>query len=1267
MKTPHATVKEVLVGLATNDFEGLKATEFWPFVTELCGDLDEFTKTVVWSWLLKEPDFEVLRAITDDEYEGQPEDKKKTLKQNFILEKKDDLPDFESFFSDANIEDYTIKISDDYQSIYLTGLKQKDNKLGRMPYDLLRVIAKHKTSGINSIDLVKEANQDSRSLTTRLQVLEDNLLIIKFPVCVNKFNTNHMIHFRFTNINSINNKNGEDDDPSVMATMVGQPADSYYDRAQVIVQIMDALKAESTHIRLTRDLFEEIKQFQPVLKSRWFNKILQFLVSNNYIELIQVEHAQLKRFFPAIRYLKDLPNATRKNELLDAIKEQGNMEDDGDEDVEDNDEENMNDDEEDEFDHPRFNRFCSLTVQSHNLIEKNPGIMLATIDRELTGIYRSKSIHNIVESTATVSQDPQNPNGIIAQMFQTGKLKFYRFTVQDTLNKRNPDFKAEIKNVEIPEASRTSLFEESVLYGSQTPIDRRLKFIEVKDNFDNDKYFLIQKGYSGKIGLKIANTIASRLAFEGNYETKDGLIKLNVKKSKISKIEKEIELYKKNYDLDRKSVIEYNKSIEHIHNKLEELKKFSNSITSNVFQDFQDSKVDNFKNKSDGIIMDYGPEYRRKTIKEILDKEKCICLNNDFSARLSQYLKLDYKIDRRTIIRDGANLVSNKLAELENVGSKIVLKSIENPPNEDDINKSIQDVRVFTSRTYTAQVKLEDIPVRDESTLRRGLKFANKESRLKSAMEKLKNASQRKPLARKAKMLSSNEAHEITDEELDEDVEMDDETVQSSNAKDDKYTDGKDEDDDSFEPIMGDRKRKKFVRNINKSEVRVVKAFKKIRKSIRITNDHILILIKAIIVTQSLSNSGNIDWPKVSVVLENLYDPDTLRRQWPRHRKMLGPRNLLAAKKNWENALLTSISNGVIKEEDLEDYDIFKLLDVWKVEGADMFLSISEREISKNYEDNFKKQVFKPLRDESGPEILREPLSIVEKEQVWTNRNFMYKVNYEKEHWKLLKECARPSKIQIARTKLMALFATNSEKFDSNKVRELFSVIPKQLYSEALTELENSKAIAFLGEDSKIKFTLTDRIMLTLDCKLDDEFVHNAKDMVESLNNAKNTNSGLILSTRCPSGGYVPIFSSFFKDNLKITRIDRSIGEVDTYITKSRDRGKLESDFILSDFKDDKSLISNKVTVPIDPPCSYLWIDLNGDFNEKLWHKCIYTIIWSIVFNPGLPLEIMCIRVRPLLEPFEVKRILDWLILRGNIETREFGGYWPSECWFDIK
>lgn len=1268
-RTPGSIVKDILIGLATNDFEGIRVDQFWFFVESLVGNLDEFMKNVVWSWLLKEADFEVLRKIGDSKQspnDAETSSPRKKSKAGEVIENKLALPDYQTFFNGTNTSEYIVKVTDDFQSLYLAGVPKKDNILGKMPYDLLRIIAKHKKMGINSIDLIKESNQDKRSLTTRLQVLEDNLLIIKCPVSVNRCYTNHMVHFRFSG-------------PDRNSTIPEESTSDFYDRFQVMEYIINALKKEKSGIRLTQDLFEEVKQTQPILKLRWFNVIIKFLVENGFIELIQVELTELNRLFPAVRFLKDLPPVNKKSEFLEEIRQQSMNEaatnpNGGDENTDET------------IDQPHFNRFFPLATQVYNTIEKNPGITSAAIETELTGVYRAKQISVIIDSMATITPDPSNPSAVVGQMVQTGKSKFYRFTVQNLLNRRDPHFKFQTPQSEnINEAAERTLLEKSMEYGKSYSVEKKLKFISLTDNEnDKEKLFIIPKGYNGSLGSKLASAVPSRIFISEKISSRNGWVKINAKKGTDDEVIKDIESYQKIYEISKENAELHNKTINMMQTDLDKLRHVNNAkgnkMNSTDSQHSEETPVTKNKNTHNRsqIPLDFGPAYRRKQIQLWTDEKKCLWINTDFSLKISSYLKLDYKIDRRTLINDARYLASKKLIDFVQLDKgKHVTKSLVNPPSEKDIEEAIADVFSKGVRKYTDKVKLDVVPLHSNMKLTAGEKM-NKALRLKNAVKKLNTATNRNRLSTKNeyphnKSLDEDDENENSDEDSDSKYDDHDlgeeENFSSARIGKRKDTHGrrtgkvKSIEDDLFEPLMDDRKRKK-LKSSNKSQVRVAKAFKKIRTSIKITNDHILILIKAIIITQSLSTSGNIDWPKVSKVLDDIYSPDTLRRQWPRHKKMLGPRNLLSARRNWESALLNAISSGIITSNDLEDYDLFRMLDTWKGEGADIFINKSDNEILDKYEDNFDHQTFKPLREELGPEIFKDAVTIIEKEHMWTSRNFMYSINDDK-YRDFLNECEHPTLLQVAKTKLKALFATQQEKFDSSKVRQLFADIPKELYSEALTQLEDKKAIAFLGEDSKIKFTLTDRLVLTLECKLDDEFINNAKRMVEIFN--EDLNKGFLLSTRCPSGSYAPILTLFSENKLTVTRVDQKMNTLNTYYTKSLDRSKLESDFIISHYKKDEAIVAKKIIEPIDSPCSYLWIDLAGDFNEKLWRKCLYVLLWSVVFNPGTPLNILSARIYPLLEPFEVKKIMDWLVMRGNVRHGNHGGYWPTECWYDIK
>lgn len=1249
IQTPDVIVKTIITELCTIDFDGIVANNFWNFVVSVCGEIDEFTRNVVWNWLLEKEEFQVWRKVDSDNVTNSSTNIRRNENTKYIQEKNDSLPDFQAFFNDINVTDYKIKVSDDYQSLYLTGVQQKDNVLGKMPYDLLRIIAKHKEKGINSLDLIEQSGQDKRSLTTRLQALENNLLIVKFSVSVKKCVTNHMIHFRF----------------AVKESNTEEVSSIYYDRYEIMTQIVDALKREETKLRLTKDLYEEIKEAIPALKLRAFNKILSFLVNNKFIEMVQVEYTARQRYFSAIRFLKDLPTAKQKTKFLEYIKEQSdnnnNLQQNADNSI-------LNLDENDEeIDQPGFTRFFPLTTQVYDLIEKNPGIVISKLDSELAGSFSTKQFSNIVESLSITAPNPTNPRAVVGQMFHSGKSKFYRFTTQNVLNRRDPNYKyIELKEEDAAPAGNDSLFEKSYLYGSAYPVERRLKFVSLFDNNKNKNvYFMVPKGYKAPLGIQATQHIPARATLTGNYQSGNGWISGDLKNKIFTK---NVDEYKKTIEQEIKNVENFNL-----------LADKENSIL--VTKDIKNTKIDNTEQNEtipnennnnstevpvttdtgikDSIeenissIIDYGPGYRRDKIHELVDKNGYLCIDHEFCSRMSKMMKVGYKIDRRTLIRDAMALESQKLVTTEKKeNGKFFVKSIINPPNEEQLEPSITEPNRYRSRKFTSKIRMHDLSVRNESNLIRGWKFADKEMRLQHAMEAAKMKSP-KPRSKRKIYSIINNGKEVEDEDIPakrEDSAMEIEEVSS--------------DEDIFEPLMDDRKRKKFKAN-NRSQAKVARAFKKIRTSVKVTNEHVLKLIKTIIVTQSLSVGGNIDWPIVAKVLDDHYTIETLRRQWPKHRKMLGQRNLLQAKKNWETVLLDAVSEGKFSYSELENYDIFKMLDIWKSQGADIFINKSENEILNDYDQNFKNQYFKPLKEESGPEIFRECSSMVEKEHVWTSKNFMYSTD-QAEHLKYVTEGQNPTPLQVAKTKLKALFATNFQKFNSAKVRELFSNIPKELYSVALTELENEKAIAFLGENSKIKFTLTDRLMLILDCKLDDNFIKGAIRISEVFNELDTSHNAILLSTRSSNGCYAPLFSLLADYDITVTRVDQKIRMLNSYYTKSLDRSKLESDFLISHYKKGSMVPPKNVPVPLGPPCSYLWVDLEGDFNKVLWHKCIYVLIWSIVFNPGTPFEPLCSRLNPLLEPFEVKKILDWAVLHGNITAGEFGGYWPTKLWFFI-
>ncbi|GMM30679.1 transcription factor TFIIIC subunit [Martiniozyma asiatica (nom. inval.)] len=1298
--TPNDALEALFVHLATATFDSVPIKIFWTFSKAAIGETDLFTQSLLWSWIKRDQRFQIGNK-----------------KFNQI----ESSLDFDSIESAL---DFFIRIHPDYQCIYLTSVLPKDNALGRMPYQLLRIIAHHGSSGINSINLIKESGQDPRSLTNRLQVLQDAQLITKMGVNAGRFNTNHMVHFRFMN-----------------NTVVIED-DGVYDRYIIMMHINKALK---NGVRLTLDLFQEVKVFQPGVKLRWFNSILRFLVTTNYIEMVQVEHKERNRFYPGIRLLKDLPHANSKSELLEKIKEENGLKsvndeilttttNDDDDDDDDDDPEinnalvdknapivsanstnNVNNQTKSEnetdfnFTHdstPQFNRFFPIVNQIRDLVYEKPSI-ISDVENTLVSTYKVRQIPNLVENI--MSTDPIEGGSIIGQMIYSGKVKVYNLmsykfwneniaTADKVLN-LNDNIEEEIeKSNEV-----ISLVELNAKYAKSFQFDRRFEIYSfpIDDSTGKSKKFLVWKVKKSNpwksvvsrlslvpkqietefIDLKIGKHVeVNRCDKDAYFETVNRAIALISKENIKNELNPSNIILEENNDAINNNNNDNTLINDYSSNKLKEKKINSSSEptrsnskqTATIEKDSKDT-LDNFiKSDASCKLIDFGPARRRSAVLKSVDTSKCICICVEFCHKLSSQLSLDYIIDRRTLIRDATHLANEGKVIIDRLdGGKFIVKSKINPPNDSDIAMAVKDPpkKETVSRKFQDKIQWNgDLIVFDEKGLGVGLKSKSvnrKEERLHSAKGWIAQTGKRKKKA-------INYDHDKEDEddyniagdsdEGSEDEEQDDDANNThNNINKRRHADADDEDEDLVAPLMDSRRRKKFKPG-SRQQIRVNRAFKKMRTSIRMADEHILLFIKAIVITQSLNTGNTIDWPKVASVFNDSYTSETLRRMWPRYKKILGYRNVSQAKKNWENVLMGAVESQIVSEVDLINYDMERMLGLWSSEGTEIFMSKSQFVICKNYEDNFKNHIFQPLKEEIGIEVFREPPSLIEKEQMWTHKSYTYAITPVDKDLQILKDSQNPTILQLAKTKLKALFATPPEKFQSSLVRELLQNISRETYARALTELEDQKAIAYLGEDSNIKFTLTDKALFSLDCKLTPTFLQ-ASQRFQQIINELPKKSAILLSTRCPSGAYASILNGLAIGTINVIRVDQKPLELESYSTKSQDRSKLESDFLIKSVIDLPN--SNTLAPLMGKPCQYLWIDLRGEFNQLLWQKCICVIIWCVAFHPGTGISNIVKRVSPLLEAYEVWDILQWLIKKGVFKGFN-NGWWLTDTWYDV-
>ncbi|KAH3661778.1 hypothetical protein OGAPHI_005956 [Ogataea philodendri] len=1147
---------------------GLSVGEVWESIGSKFARFGAFEKTLVWSWLTSEEDFIVFTIeSTKTDKNG-----KKTYDRQ-IIDDSSSLLELIDQYGEANLR---VGVSEDKQSLFLLGVTKENNTLGYFPYELLRYITKSKQKGISSTELIQQSGQDRRSLTSRLQTLEDLGLVKKFPAIIDSANsyiivsTKYEDQFLFTNVKTA------------------------FDLMGVI---MKSLEEAPNGVRVPSDLAREQK-LTAKRERRTFSKAVRNLVILGYATKINVQHESSGRKFIGLQLVKEFPkSAAEKQQLKAQLADIGQDRDD------EQDELFNSVFESSEDESPTFNPFFPLQNQIYDTVKNNPGISTKKLNTSITGALSVKSFSNYL--TAYVLESPgSEQNTIIRYLQYDGKARYYsHMTQNDFLRQQGTDIPEQEAGF-LPVLPNTQSIVELSTRLYVEPFSKRVSLILLP----NQSFKFYWFGYSGPLLKSLVN--------------KPGLIKKLVVDDSFSiLVSKKIEL-----SGEPKTILggNFDEFTGDIHKR--------SGPSSVLTKTETEVKIEEATHPAE---IDFGPGKRRSALVQIVNAEKCVILNMDLMKKISDKLNVSYLVDRRTVKKDATILEKENLIEVRQVESSvrsathIVLCSTSTPPTENDIDQLSHSVSRPSTRVNPLLItaptqpvfKANDshffqMPPQLVSTLRssdgkRGLNTSkHAENRLKAAG--------RSGESKKKRSFAPKE-------------------------------------EDLLGPLMESRKRKK-VSSRTKSQQTTSKSTKRARNNTRLSSRDVLLLIRAIIISQSLSSANNIDWSRVSALFDDKYTAEILRRQWPRHKRVIGMRALHLSRKTWERILMSAVSSGEITEKQLVDYDLAEMIQLWRSMDAESFENTHDIVLYRDYDENFKEQQFRPDISLRGADVFKEGTSIIEREEQYARISFTYPAA------KPQPELQAPTRVQEAKVMLKALFATGPEKFSSAKAKKVFSSTEKEVYSKALSELEDDKVIAYLGEDSPIKFTLTEKIMFLIDWKFTRSFFDQCSGFVEMMESATLNNKGVILSPQSPDSCFAPLINLMAENHIKVTRIDQKPPVlVDNYSTKSQDKTKLESDFILHNMKNFVDL--KTVPPPGGAPCSHLWIDLNGDFNMEIWLKTVCSLIRCIVFRPGVTFERLCLRFSPLYEPFELKPILDWLIAKNSIHEKK-NGYWANSNWY---
>lgn len=1212
--SPDQLITSILEDLCVCGFNGVKVDELWKILKFKLEKLDEFQKKLVWNWLIDERDFHVFHIVSQKKLHA-------GMKLDLEMLDKAQCTDLKVLCNTYGSEKLRFKVDDDRQSVYLTGVTMKNNTLGVKPYELLMHIAKARNKGITSINLIKQSGQDKRSLTSRLQVLIDRGYARKIGTVISGSRTYIITHFRYQKRQSVGS--------------------GRFEKYDMIHNIMQILETAPNGVRVVSDLLKQVHADANRLDKRRFHGIVRDLCSKGYLQEIVVVHEQTSRKFIGVKLVKKYP----KSEYPQTSDGFAGPSIDDDESIESESSETRSA-------KATFNKIFPLQNQIYDIVRKTKGITAVEVEAKVNGRYRTRVFANALASCAFDEPKKGFPYQIIRQMCYASKQRFFRLlTLEDFTTLKKLHLSSFISSKPVPRDGdlKHSLLEYTGKEGASA-FKLRCRVYAA----DEDNLFIFWTSYKGPI-LK---GLVPRQNIVDTYTSDDGMVTVTIKsrkphtirldKDKLNKLleesksENEANIVEAESSSSESSEDEAPKLMEQMYGKegVEALKSIA------VKKEEPEPK------KAATVFVDNGPIFRRNKLMELINKKGYCAFSSDLCSKLSKILHVDYLIDRRTVIKDALYLeMKNKI--------RIVKRKVKNKryltlflSNENRLSDS--DVDTLFSKASHVQITKAKRTKANLSISFSKVKFFKKPD-VSSWIAKQKEQTEKKSRRHRIGAVRQKYSLDLQNSKVSEEEE--EEEKENSGRK-------RHIDDDLLAPLMRQKKRKKLaVKNHHRLSASHP-GMKKKRTNIRLEDQYVMTYIRGVIISQSLSTGENIEWPKVASLFKGKYTAETLRRQWPRHRKMLGYRGLQQARKNWENVLERAIVSHRITEDDLLFYNLKKLIRLWQQEDPSFVTSKANFILYDGYDENMRNSSFKIYKKRSSADIFKDSLSLIDKEYHYANASFAYSFDDSEEKRKL-EEIENPTDLEKAKVQLKALFATGSKQFSSTKARTIFPNKNNEIYSQALSQLEDEKAIAFLGEDSSIKFALTDRLLSVAECKMDPSFFRAASVFYDSIESVLSVGKGMILSKKAADGCYPGLFNMFAEEKVSLVRIDQDPPSLNAYSTKSQDRRLLESDFVINGMSPpgkNEALVS--LAPPLGPPCSKIWINLNGNFNKFLWLKAVCVLIRCVVFTPGARLIALCDRMYPFLEKFEVKAVMDWLVGRNIVRSGPYGGYWIQPCWY---
>ncbi|GME86599.1 unnamed protein product [Ambrosiozyma monospora] len=408
-------------------------------------------------------------------------------------------------------------------------------------------------------------------------------------------------------------------------------------------------------------------------ENRRFARLTGKLIRNGIIEYVLIVNSETSRRYLGVKLLKDLP----KGHTLSAMLKN----------ADDDDDDNASMDQEfatlitndNTAEGITYNTYFPLHVQVRDYVKSFPSVSRTDMEKAVTGTKDSKAVANVMEMMATTKYDGSSSN-IMKLPAMVGKFRFSKLvTMKSYAEISGKEYTENKLPVPTEGDSKNSIIQYSSDVFSRGAFTRRLYSIEFSGNRSILWFFKLRHNVTLSSMVPRSAEISKYISIDGTYE-------VLAQKNKIISIKERPKLVANSAfdEPSRETSLELSapnfEELQHLTAASEQVLGQEEPIQiGQIVRDINSSEKD--KNSDEGnnsalgdmslenititqVDLDYGPTKRREALVELVNEERCVVVNVALQSILSERIKVNYTVDRKTIKSDARKVAEKGLVTL---------------------------------------------------------------------------------------------------------------------------------------------------------------------------------------------------------------------------------------------------------------------------------------------------------------------------------------------------------------------------------------------------------------------------------------------------------------------------------------------------------------------------------------------------------------------------------------------------------------------------